>query len=75
MSKDVLKQQGCRWDDGSRVGCKGWWICVPQDCEKEEMAFLADDIYPGGNTNIVEITRVDAFARFFAREPQKGDSG
>lgn len=66
--KDDLKQRGYRWNDGSRGGCKGWWICVPQDAEKDELRYLAAEIYPGGNTNGVEISRIDAFARFSVRE-------
>jgi len=66
--KDDLKQRGYRWNDGSRGGCKGWWICVPQDAEKDELRYLAAEIYPGGNTNSVEISRIDAFARFSVRE-------
>jgi DNA polymerase-3 subunit epsilon len=66
--KDDLKQRGYRWNDGSRGGCKGWWICVPQDAEKDELRYLAAEIYPGGNTNSVEISRIDSFARFSVRE-------
>lgn len=67
--KDILKQRGYRWDDGSKGGCKGWWICVPQDTEKHELSYLANEIYPGRNTNCVEINRIDALARFSVREP------
>jgi DNA polymerase-3 subunit epsilon len=66
--KDLLKQRGYRWNDGTKNGCKGWWISLPQEHEHEEMAYLANEIYPGGNTNGVEINRIDAYARFSVRE-------
>jgi DNA polymerase-3 subunit epsilon len=66
--KDILKQRGYRWNDGSQGGCKGWWIDVSQDAEKDELGYLAKEIYPGGNTNSVVINRIVAFARFSIRE-------
>jgi DNA polymerase-3 subunit epsilon len=66
--KDLLKQRGYRWNDGTKNGCKGWWISLPQDQERDEMTYLAAEIYPGGNTNSVEINRIDAYARFSVRE-------
>ena len=66
--KDLLKDRGYRWDDGSKGGSKAWWRDVPAHAEKEELAYLAKEIYPRGNTNAVQITRVDAYARFSARE-------
>jgi len=66
--KDVLKQRGYRWNDGADNGSKGWWVDVPQEQEKDEMGYLAREIYPGGNTRGVDITRVDAYARFSVRE-------
>jgi DNA polymerase-3 subunit epsilon len=66
--KDALKQRGYRWNDGSRGGTKGWWVSVSRDREAEELAFLAKEIYPGGNTTSVEISRIDAYSRFSVRE-------
>jgi DNA polymerase-3 subunit epsilon len=66
--KDILKQRGYRWNDGATGGCKGWWINVPEELEKDEMVYLAREIYPGGNTNSVEVNRIDAYARFSIRE-------
>jgi DNA polymerase III subunit epsilon len=66
--KDVLKQRGYRWNDGADNGCKGWWVDVPQQLEQDEMAYLAREIYPGGNTRSVDISRIDAYARFSIRE-------
>ncbi len=66
--KDALKQRGYHWNDGSRGGTKGWWVSVSHDREAEELAYLAEEIYPGGNTGSVEISRVDAYSRFSVRD-------
>ncbi|WP_129125704.1 3'-5' exonuclease [Geomonas oryzae] len=66
--KDVLKERGYRWSDGSQGGSKAWWRDVPADEETEEMAYLAREIYPRGNTSAVQIVRCDALARFSIRE-------
>jgi len=65
--KDLLKQRGYRWNDGSRGGMKGWWISVPGDREAEELAYLSREIFPRGDTGSVVISRVDAFSRFSDR--------
>lgn len=66
--KDALKQRGYRWNDGAQGGCKAWWTSVPGDMEREELAWLANEVYPRGITDSVEITRVDALDRFSIRE-------
>lgn len=66
--KDILKQRGYRWNDGSVSGCKGWWTDVPQYLEQEELSYLGAEIYPNGNTGSVDINRIDAYARFSVRE-------
>lgn len=66
--KDVLKQRAYRWNDGANNSCKGWWVDVPQNREQVELDYLAKEIYPGGNTGSVVISRVDAFARYSVRE-------
>jgi len=66
--KDLLKDRGYRWNDGTKSGCKGWWIDVAQDFEADELKYLATEIYPGGRTGSVDITRIDAYARFSVRE-------
>lgn len=66
--KDLLRQRGYRWNDGARSGVKGWWINVPADCEAEELAYLSREIFPGGNTGSVVISRIDALTRFSERE-------
>jgi DNA polymerase-3 subunit epsilon len=67
-TKDMLKQRGYRWNDGSAGGCKAWWRDVPQEAEHVELAYLAEEIYPGGNTGTVVISRIDALARFSVRD-------
>jgi len=67
-TKDILKQRGYRWNDGAKNGCKGWWIDVPNDLEQAELSYLAKEIYPGGNTGSVDISRIDALDRFSVRE-------
>jgi DNA polymerase-3 subunit epsilon len=66
--KDLLKERGYRWSDGSQGGSKAWWRDVPAEAEPEELAYLASEIYPRGNTSAVQIMRCDAYARFSVRE-------
>jgi DNA polymerase-3 subunit epsilon len=66
--KDLLKQRGYRWDDGTGSNCKSWWREVPATAEYEELKFLEEEIYPRGNTNSVELQRIDAYSRFSTRE-------
>ena len=66
--KDILKQRGYRWSDGSCNGNKGWWTDVPQHLEQDELSYLGTEIYPNGNTGSVDINRIDAYARFSVRE-------
>ncbi|UPU34115.1 3'-5' exonuclease [Geomonas paludis] len=66
--KDVLKERGYRWSDGTQGGSKAWWRDVPAHEEPEELAYLAREIYPRGNTSAVQIMRCDAYARFSVRE-------
>lgn len=66
--KDLLKLRGYRWNDGSRTGVKGWWTSVSDDREADELEYLAREIYPGGNTGSVTISRIDGLKRFSVRE-------
>lgn len=66
--KDILKQRGYRWSDGSQGGCKAWWVSVASDLEKDELAWLASEIYSGRSTNSVEISRISAVDRFSVRD-------
>jgi DNA polymerase-3 subunit epsilon len=69
-TKELLKQRGYRWNDGSAGGCKAWWRDLPHEAEEDELAYLAGQIYPGGNTRSVIIRRIDAQTRFSVREGQ-----
>jgi DNA polymerase III subunit epsilon len=66
--KDILKQRGYRWSDGSRGECKAWWTTIPCEEEQQELDFLAGEIYPRSNTDAVEVVRIDALSRFSVRE-------
>jgi DNA polymerase-3 subunit epsilon len=66
--KDILKQRGYRWNDGSQVGSKAWWISVPSALENEELNWLASEVYSDSSTDRVEISRINAIDRFSVRE-------
>jgi len=66
--KDLLKKRGYRWNDGSRGGVKTWWRDVSLSQERDELNYLATEIYHRGNTQSVEVKRVDALDRFSIRE-------
>jgi len=66
-SKEKLKARGYRWRDIPGKP-KGWWKDVAYSTEREEISYLANEIYPGGNTKSVEISRIDASTRFSTRE-------
>ena len=66
--KDILKQRGYRWNDGSQGGCKAWWTCVPSALENEELTWLASEVYSDSSTDRVEINRINAIDRFSIRE-------
>lgn len=65
--KDVLKGRGYRWQDAANGKPKYWWREVPETSEAEELHFLAENVFPGGNTESVTITRIDALSRFSQR--------
>jgi DNA polymerase III subunit epsilon len=66
--KDILKQRGYRWSDGSQGGSKAWWTNVATVLENDELAWLAGDVYSHGSTDRVEINRINAIDRFSVRE-------
>jgi DNA polymerase-3 subunit epsilon len=66
--KDLLKQRGYRWSDGSAGGIKAWWRDVPREAEQGELDYLAGEVYPGGDARAVRVRRIDAIRRFSARE-------
>ena len=66
--KDLLKQRGYRWNDGTQESCKAWWISVPGDLKKDELSWLASEIYAETSTDRIEISRVNALDRFSVRD-------
>lgn len=66
--KDVLKQRGYRWNDGSQGGVKSWWITVPGEKGNDELSWLASKVYPCGHTEGVELSRFTALDRFSVRD-------
>ena len=66
--KDILKQRGYRWNDGSQGGGKAWWISVPAALEDDELSWLANEVYSDGSSDRAEISRVNAIDRFSVRE-------
>jgi len=66
--KDIMKQRGYRWSDGSQGGCKAWWVSVPSNLEKDELAWLASEVYSDDSTDRVEVSRVNSIDRFSIRE-------
>ncbi|MBV5339763.1 MAG: DNA polymerase III subunit epsilon [Deltaproteobacteria bacterium] len=66
--KDILKQRGYRWNDGSQGGSKAWWISVPTVLENEELTWLASEVYSDSSADRVEISRINALDRFSVRE-------
>jgi DNA polymerase-3 subunit epsilon len=66
--KDILKQRGYRWNDGSQGGCKAWWISVPSVLENDELTWLSSEIYSDNSTDRAEISRVNAIDRFSVRD-------
>jgi len=66
--KELLKQRGYRWSDGTGGSPKCWWISVSELQETGELTFLAEQIYPGGSTASVEIRRISPLDRFSIRE-------
>ncbi|WP_425349858.1 3'-5' exonuclease [Mangrovicella endophytica] len=61
-TKDVLKQRGYRWSDGSDGRPKCWWREVEEDAYDEEDAFLRQEIYGGSmEAHTVRLTACDRF--------------
>jgi DNA polymerase-3 subunit epsilon len=66
--KDLLKQRGYRWNDGSSGAPKCWWISIPESKEQDEFSFLSQEIYMNGNTSAVMLKRISPLDRFSVRE-------
>ena len=62
--KDILKQRGYSWQDGSDGITKGWEITVSEDEAKEEKSWLTANIY-NGDANYSETTK-NALTRYFS---------
>lgn len=43
--KDILKERGYRWNDGSDGRPKSWWVEVEEEAHAAEIAFLHEEIY------------------------------
>lgn len=65
--KDILKQRGYLWHGGSLMTPKCWWIAIPESSQKDELDFLTQAVYPGGDTRSLVIKRVGALDRFSVR--------
>ncbi|GAM10344.1 DNA polymerase III PolC-type [Geobacter sp. OR-1] len=66
--KDLLKQRNYRWNDGTDGRSKAWWTTIPCCQEKDELCWLAKEIYQDGKITDVEVFRVSAQDRFSVRE-------
>jgi DNA polymerase-3 subunit epsilon len=66
--KDLLKQRGYRWSDGSNGTPKCWWIGIPDSKEHDELSFLSQEVYMNGTTSSVVIKRISPVDRFSIRE-------
>ena len=64
--KEMLKERGYRWSDGSRGTMRAWWKDVPEHAAEAELTFLRHDIY-GDELITVPTRRLTALDRFSAR--------
>lgn len=62
--KDILKERGYHWQDGSDGITKGWQIVVSEDEADDEKTWLTDNIY-NGDANYYEKTE-NALTRYSA---------
>ncbi|WP_062226024.1 3'-5' exonuclease [Aureimonas frigidaquae] len=61
--KDLLKQRGYRWSDGSDGRPRAWWVEVDETDAEAELAFLRGEIYrhPAADPLIQTLTALDRF--------------
>ena len=52
----------------TKVALPVLFFCRAPDREQDELSYLGAKIYPNGNTGIVAINRINAYARFSVRE-------
>ena len=64
-AKDILKARGYRWNAGDNNRPKSWYIDVPGERVKEEMAYLHQQIY--GREVELQIDTKTAFNRYSNR--------
>jgi DNA polymerase-3 subunit epsilon len=62
--KDVLRQRGYRWNDGSDGRPKSWWVEVEEAAYPEELTFLQKEVYRREVEPYVQ--KMTAFERFRA---------
>lgn len=67
--KDLLKQRGYRWSDGTRGLPKAWYVVVAEKDYDQEMEYLQQEIYSGRVVDLPQ-QKVNAFNRFSGREYQ-----
>ena len=67
--KDILKQRGYRWSDGSKDLPKCWYTVVEEEATEAEFEFLQQEIYSGRNVTLPQQV-VNAFNRYSGREYQ-----
>lgn len=66
-AKDLLKQSGCRWNDGTAPGSeKAWYLDVPASDLAGYLSWLKEEIY-GNRSCAVLVDTVDAKTRFSGR--------
>ena len=64
--KDVLKERGYRWGDGTEGREKAWYIEVPEELYEAEIAWLKEQVYFNRNFRVA-VDIVGAFNRFSNR--------
>ncbi|NNJ71961.1 MAG: DNA polymerase III subunit epsilon [Enterobacterales bacterium] len=67
--KDILKERGYRWSDGSSDLPKCWHTVVKEDAYEDEMHYLQTEIYGGRSVNLPSGS-INAFSRYSGREYQ-----
>lgn len=68
--KDVLKERGYYWGDGTNGKEKAWFCTVPEAELANELAWLKANAY-GGKAASVVVDTMDAFSRFSTRRENK----
>lgn len=70
-TKDMLKDRGYRWNDGTAPGSlKAWAVDVEGDALQDELAWLKSRVY-GNRAFALPVDQVDAYTRFSTRNGQR----